>query len=769
MNTQKLSLASLRPAWLWFWLTLYLIGLPNLFQDQFVKRINDISSSTYTWSVQVGGLTPLFETMRAVSLYELVAYVVVFVGVASVFLPWLRGAYVEKKYRLIQADTIPVVHEIGIFVRQQVPNIYIRANLRRTDLFAITYPLGFRKPALAIFGGLVILWRMDQKRAEAILLHEIGHVRQGDTLILGAGSLFEVLVRYWVWIFLFLIFLPVTLYTAGSIYQYSRQFSGFLENVPGHFVLVTANLIILGVMTLISEFFMMFSVFVLPLAGIWSAELYADRFVIDTTQSDQAIKNGLANLDRKSIWKKEILSGASHPPARFRAFLTNHYRSKVMIPVLVLFFPLAYFVKFLFLLVATLLPQFYDRSTLANNFSLAVQSTIDGLLPLLFAMIVWVLIWPLITAAWLWFFTQKRYTLAWTKQKIFSVCVAVPLLIVIWKGCVPTSSDSPKVNIVASQTPTTTIQKEQLTPVSTTQQTGGAKEQTTSANTPNGFYKIGQIVPAGNFRLIVLGYEILSDDPALQGQQNKVLVRIRVTFWNEGITDNSNLASSILIRDASNKEYSFSLNPDINSWVIEPDSPTESIKPGERFQGTVAYLVDKTSQGLVFEFISNPPLDMTRSFIPLTDDPDGRVSTPDVFPTITAVTAARLPATLAVDGINITSHRVWVVDLQNFPPKDGNRYLAIDMTFLCTGKTNFEIANIYSILLLDENGHNYLPSAVLTGIIAAQQHKNLPDKNLSPGQKVDVTIGFMVPKTIKALTLQYSFGENKQAIDLPIP
>lgn len=55
----------------------------------------------------------------------------------------------------------------------------------------------YRRSALAIFGGLARLWRADREAAGTILLHEIGHYRQGDPLAQGAGAFFGEYLRRW--------------------------------------------------------------------------------------------------------------------------------------------------------------------------------------------------------------------------------------------------------------------------------------------------------------------------------------------------------------------------------------------------------------------------------------------------------------------------------------------------------------------------------------------------------------------------------------------
>src|SRR5450755_290214 len=112
-------------------------------------------------------------------------------GLLTVLLPRWRAWMVERSFRLRHnAGEFPEVDEMQAFLAKSAPRIELRANLLHSG-YAFVYPRSYRRPRLAVLGGMYALWRSDPKTARGILLHEIEHVRQGDYLIVGYGSFFS--------------------------------------------------------------------------------------------------------------------------------------------------------------------------------------------------------------------------------------------------------------------------------------------------------------------------------------------------------------------------------------------------------------------------------------------------------------------------------------------------------------------------------------------------------------------------------------------------
>jgi Zn-dependent protease with chaperone function len=730
MNNQTAAKTSLFPAWLWFWLGVYIVSLPKLI-NYLIYLFQDSINQYYTWSTEVGGENSFFELLRVINFYEIAAYVIVLVGIISIFFPKVRGKIVENKYKLVKKDENPAIQEITAFVRQYVPQIQVKANVLRTDLFAITYPLGFRKPALGIFGKTVKLWRSDRKSAEAILLHEISHIRQGDTLVLGAGSLFETAISYWVWIFLLLVFIPIVFYTGGTIISLPSQTILFLSN---------------GFLSCISELLTTFGVFLLPLAGVWVSELLADRLATEELKSNETMLNAMDLLSEEKDWqwKEKIRAGATHPPTSLRRYFVKHTQSWQVTLLLVVSFPLTYFVRLLVNL-GTLLPSLLTGvDDFFHQANLVFNVWAESALPIFIAMTLWLLLWNRLEPWWGKIFNSSENSSCHAKSKLLVFSAIVPLVAALCAGIL--------LQITASPDKNETVQSATLS------------AQTTIPAVLDNHYKIGQVFQAGDAQVIVMGWENLTDSPELQGVKDKKIIQVEVAVRNNGKDTIPPLVSCARLKDASGKEYHFSLEDSDNSIIYNHDLPSDAPRPGQNIRGKISFLVDQKSDEFQFIYLANPPLDMTRSYVELTDDPAGQISPPETLPESSNLSDASLNQALGLKDFSITVTKVWTINSKVITPDPGNKLIALDLTINNTGSQPFKISNIFLLELEDEDGITYSPKATATGAIG----KKLPQEDLTPGKQVSLSLGFVLPEKQKKMRLQY-VPDNKKTIELRIP
>lgn len=112
----------------------------------------------------------------------------------------------------------------------------------------------------------------------------------------------------------------------------------------------------------------------------------------------------------------------------------------------------------------------------------------------------------------------------------------------------------------------------------------------------------------------------------------------------------------------------------------------------------------------------------------------------------------------------VTVTKVWPIDTKFFTPDPGNKLIALDLIIENTSNSVFEISNIFTFELEDENGTTYSSGAIATAAIG----KKLPTNALAPGQQVNLSIGFELPNTLKKVWLQY-FWDDETRIELEIP
>ncbi len=619
----------LLPVWLWFWLGVYITSLPGLI-SYLIYLFHDVFAQYYTWSVEVSGENSFFELLRVINLYEIAAYILVLIGVVSILFAQVRGRHIERKYKLTKQDGKPAIQEVTSFVRQYVPHLQVKANLLSPiDQFAIIYPLGFRKPALGIFNKLIMLWRSDRKTAEAILMHEIAHVRQGDTIVLGAGSLFKTAVSY-------------------------------------------------------------------------------------------------------------------------RRILVEHSQAWWVIPLLIIFYPLMFLVRPLVQLGIVLSTILMGLDKFAHYVSLAMNTWAGSALPVFIAMTVWLLLWKWLEPWWDKFFTCSKITrdrsyfgvlaLSAVVLAVVAFCVRVIALLPVYPGPIAQSTSIPTHD---SSFPTSPK------PI-----------PTVSGN----YYKIGQVFQAGNAQVIVLGWETLTNSSDLQGTKDKKIIRVEIAVRNNGRDTIAPLVSCARLKDVAGNEYHFSVNDSDNSIIINRALPSGAPKPGEKIHGIISFLVNQNSDGIQFIYIANPPQDMTRSYVALTDDTSRRISPPETLPESNKPFSASLNQALLLKDFTVTVTKVWTIDSKNFAPDPGNKLIALDLTIKNTSNTIFKISNIFSFELDDENGITYSPGAIAT----AEIEKKLPASDLAPGQQVSLSIGFELPETLKKAWLQYIL-DNGATIELEIP
>lgn len=271
-------------------------------------------------------------------LLELGILVMPLVALADVLLPNRRKRFVERKYDpLVQnSGENPEINEMAEFIERHMPSLDIRTNLLKPGS-PFVYPEGYRRPCLAILNDLYKIWRRDREKAEKIILHELEHVRQGDYLLLGYGSIFpkylRVITKGVILVTLFIVIINlIFLALVGFEWKHHAQSLGML-----------AGMVIGMPLTLI---FLAMSRIIAPLFGIWASEFNADY------GASQGKPTPL-NLDMASR-KNRVglhwwLGGLTHPPQWLRAWLAAK-DTWLRDTVRHLIFPTAYFLVLLMLI-----------------------------------------------------------------------------------------------------------------------------------------------------------------------------------------------------------------------------------------------------------------------------------------------------------------------------------------------------------------------------------------------------------------------------------
>jgi Zn-dependent protease with chaperone function len=443
------------PPWLWIWFVLYVYAIPALI-GRFKENYSDIFFFTDPIYSEISHVPYLFLLPN---IPEIIPPLILLFGVLTVAFPQVRKSRIEKKYKLSEDySRTPAVVEIEEFIKAHAPEIKIKANPLYLTETVFIYPLGYRKTGIAILGKLIKSWRSDRSSTEAMLLHEIGHYRNGDALILGAGSFFEFVVKnsfiitaLFLLIPTILIFIDIAItsvYEMFKIAYYSVSIMEIMGNSSleiGTYVLessvpILSSLIIQliliipeTILLLLLLFFQTASVFILPVAGIWAAELNADRFM--ATSQANSIDNSLkiiGELKTEKSLKQLFRSQITHPPKALRYWMAAHSNEKKSVLLFIFLYPAAYLFQLLILILNALssytasylsglhtIPEILE--TMRHNIILYMDAR--SFIWLFLSIIV--ITWPFIAIHWVRFFAglHEKYNLE--NYKLYSLCALV--------------------------------------------------------------------------------------------------------------------------------------------------------------------------------------------------------------------------------------------------------------------------------------------------------------------------------------------------------
>ncbi|MEU6538398.1 M48 family metalloprotease [Streptomyces sp. NPDC047000] len=326
------------------------------------------------------GRSPGLLTVTALTLVQLLPLAVLLAGALALAAVRLRAWWVERHYGLRPADPSPPgaptdCDDIQRFLTEQAPGTQLRIGLRQ-DLLARVYPGGLRTARVGVFSPLVGLWARDREAAEAVLRHEIGHLRNGEQHVAGLGSPFTGLVRAWPYAFAVCGLLPVALLAVSgdpTAPLMSAQIVLVLLSVPKVVLVVTG--------------------------ALWSAELAADRYAAGTAASEAQIR-ALNELDRTA---HSALVRLYHPPVRVRLWFVARAGQPTAQLLLVLLWPAVVLAVDLLGLLGGALAYRLLGGPWADDPALrALALTREQLVrgPTWWAVLGTLALWPLITRPW---------------------------------------------------------------------------------------------------------------------------------------------------------------------------------------------------------------------------------------------------------------------------------------------------------------------------------------------------------------------------------
>ncbi|GIH28634.1 hypothetical protein Aph01nite_69440 [Acrocarpospora phusangensis] len=360
------------PPWLWlYFLGVSAPGVPMLLGG--VQEDLDGISSLVGY-LAAGAEQAAATLLTGAGLLELFPALLLLSGILGVAFPDARGRWAERRHRLRPSDD-PTILAMTALVRRHAPGIDLRLGDHH-DRVARVYPVGWRTARIAVYPPLLRMWHADREAATAVLLHEVAHLRQGDHLIVGLASPFAWLVRVWGVLLTALVLIPVVLYVTADGPE--------------------AQVVVL---TLLHDTMSVPIALILPVAGLWVAELSADRFALQEA-GPAAFQRALGPAGRRGI--RAVFTALTHPPRALRLRAATAWPGGTALSAAI--WPVAVVARFaliaLFQLVAHQLNG-YSFGEALSMVGTAFRTELSAAQVVLIEILVLLVNWPLLAPLWM--------------------------------------------------------------------------------------------------------------------------------------------------------------------------------------------------------------------------------------------------------------------------------------------------------------------------------------------------------------------------------
>ncbi|MFE4830214.1 M48 family metalloprotease [Streptomyces sp. NPDC056672] len=372
------------PPWLWLAMASYVQDAPAAFVWWRAQLLDVWTAGEYgAATVSTSG----FAALRVMLVSQLAPLLFLTAGVATVLLPHVRGRYTEWRYHLgpVRADLrdgaaygpSPAVRSVQRLLDEHAPGTVLTLSTRARGPSIRVYARGWRGRRVAVSLGFLALWESDQDRARALLLHEAGHLVNGEHLITGLGSPFTRLIGAWPVLFLVCAVAPLVWLT--------------VTHAPA------APLLVAQVLTVVVR---LPQVLILPVIALWCAELAADRYAV----AHAGRRTVLEALDAtRTSGLRHVLGKLYHPPSAPRRWFIERSHRPVAPALLLLAGPIALLLHAVVVTCAAIpgliLLGDAPGTAVASSLDLAHRDLL--IRPRWAIVLAVVLLWPLLARPWL--------------------------------------------------------------------------------------------------------------------------------------------------------------------------------------------------------------------------------------------------------------------------------------------------------------------------------------------------------------------------------
>jgi hypothetical protein len=275
-------------------------------------------------------------------------------------------------------------------------------------------------------------------------------------------------------------------------------------------------------------------------------------------------------------------------------------------------------------------------------------------------------------------------------------------------------------------------------------------------------YEVGDIVSLSNTILVVLGW-----DQPLGGDLNppaagKKYLAVDVLIANQGEHSfNISPAFQMTLKDPSGQKYNVNGKANLAS---DSNPPNGEINPGEVIRGKVGFHVPEELTNFVFVYEVNliglGEVSVNLGPTPIAMDPPADLNLPQ------AQELFRVGDQIEISNLIIQVNQVgYPAGTEIIKPKEGFRFVSVDVEVENQGETTQEITSIVQMYLKDSTGQKYTFHLGAQSVIDS----GLPDDELQPGERIRGQIGFQVPNSAQGLIFVFDadvFGFGKVFVAL---
>jgi hypothetical protein len=381
------------PPWFWVWVPVYLIGLPGRLRA-LVEQLDALQAARAP-HVSWGRLLGAYATFGIG--FQLLVAIAIGAGILLSFLPAIRAAHLERRFRLEPPGSVrsPALDAILEELHRLAPGLEPRVRLADASRLAFVYPAGLRRRRIAIFGGVLVLWRRDPAAARAILVHETAHLGCGDALLVGVGAPLERLVALWPWLAAGVLGLPL-LWALGEIGL--AALTGELVPAPAPPLVYPLRGVLFGGG---SGIVLLAASLVVPVGLIWTLELAADRTTAQRLGDAVAYRRVIEQPRARGLLAL-LVARVAHPPAGLRRWCLERVANRRSHLVVLLVLPAAYLARFLLLAANALIAAPAAGRSLSGSLAVVTQGLSDYLAGLTWPFTAYAalaLLWPWLRAA----------------------------------------------------------------------------------------------------------------------------------------------------------------------------------------------------------------------------------------------------------------------------------------------------------------------------------------------------------------------------------